>query len=148
MIRIGKTNISVVSRTLYELVRPNLTKLAEKTHYGSITKGDLLHLVVFLNNKPDAFVHDEKRMIKYEILTPVLEEHDGEMQELAQLGLQLLAPKAPQLPAERQSDPAFAFDRSPQKPITLTTEEIPTRDSDEAMPHSRFVNAGKTKTNQ
>lgn len=133
MIKIGNSTVSGVTRQLYQLIRPNVSKLLQHTQTGNVTARELLHLVVFLANKPAAFSFEVKRTIRYEILTQIAEEYDGERQAIAQHGLRQLNEQMPwNSLSEQRLDHSFdALSPLPPPPtpgvarVKASTEEIP-----------------------
>ncbi|MFA5034449.1 MAG: hypothetical protein WC500_01510 [Candidatus Margulisiibacteriota bacterium] len=136
MIKIGRTSVSMVKQELYSIIRPNVPKLITRTANGKLSSRELLHLVVHLQKRPASFSYEAKRTIKYEILTHVFEEYEGEISEIARHGLNFLSQQIPSYPpqgGEQKPDLTIA-PPSPLSPptapkeregVAATIEELP-----------------------
>ncbi|OGC11734.1 hypothetical protein A3K48_04495 [candidate division WOR-1 bacterium RIFOXYA12_FULL_52_29] len=132
MIRIGKVTVSTVKKQIYCLIRPNIAKLAAKASAGTLNMNELLHLVIFLEKKPQAFDLEETRMIKYDILTQVIDEYRESMREVALHGRNLLDGQSRSFPSVVNEDtlsfghPSPTTSADPElSGVVVNVEELP-----------------------
>ncbi|MBU0629300.1 MAG: hypothetical protein KKC80_00075 [Candidatus Margulisbacteria bacterium] len=139
MIRIGNATISTVKKQIYCLIRPNIGALTQKTHAGRLTRNELLHLVVYLADKPRSFTTEARNAIKYDILTQVRDEYDQSMREIAVCGLKLLDGQTLSFPPIKNK-PDISFGHpSPIQPPADDSELSGTVVKIEELPNSHRV---------